>query len=152
MKAAIALSMLGVLALAGCAPPASNAQSHASAAQIAACRHSADQAVLIQNPNVVYQSDAYVSGTQSAPFSGAGASNLTGGLPQRYTREEYYENCLNGIGPAPEAFPPAQANAPPPEPSVTSSPLSPQASPASLTSPPASNLAAPPANLTSPPP
>ena len=55
----------------------------------------------------VYQSDAYVSGTESTPFSGQGLSgNLTGGLPQRYARQEYYDNCLNGIGPAPAAFSP----------------------------------------------
>ena len=150
MKAAITVSMLAVLALAGCAQGGSNPQSRASAAQIAACRQSADQAVIAQNPNAVYQTDAYVSGTQSTPFSGQGfSSNITGGLPQRYTREQYYENCLNGIGPAPAAFAPGPSG-PPPR-SVTSSPLAPTAPPPSLEAP-ASDLAAPPASLTSRPP
>lgn len=155
MKAAIAVSMLAVLALGGCAQPGSNPQSRASAAQVAACRQSADQTVLIQNPGAVYQSDAYVSGTQSTPFSGQGISgNLTTGLPQRYSREEYYENCLNGIGPAPAAFspsPPGAPVAPAPLPSVTSAPLGPASSPPNAAPAPA-NLASPPANLTSPPP
>ena len=101
----------------------------------------------------MYQSDAYVSGTESTPFSGQGLSgNLTGGLPQRYARQEYYDNCLNGIGPAPAAFsPPSPSVAPAPLPSVTSAPLGPAASPTNAAPPPA-NLTSPPANLTSPPP
>ena len=161
MKAAIAVPMLAVLALAGCAQTASNPQSRASAAQITACRQSADQAMLIQNPGVVYQSDAYVSGTRSTPFSGPGfsSSNLTTGLPAQYQREQYYDNCLNGIGPAPAAFPPGPAGpsgptiTPAPATGVTASPLAPAASPAGLSGPPPSgDLAAPPSHLTSPPP
>ncbi len=153
MKAAIAVSLLAVLAVTGCAQRESSPQSRASAAQVAACRQSADQAVLAQNPGTVYQSDAYVSGTQATPFSGQGiSSNITAGLPQRYSREEYYENCLNGIGPAPAAFsPPAPPVAPAPRPSVTSAPLGPASPPPSMAPSPA-NLASPPANLTAPPP
>jgi len=163
MKAATALSMLGLMALAGCAQPVSSPQSRANAAQVAACRRSADQAVLIQDPGVVYQSDAYVSGTQSTPFSGGGfsSSSLTGGLPQRYKREQYYDNCLNGIGPAPAAFPPEPpsgpaASGPPMTPApvqgVTSAPLRPRSPSPDATAAPSGNLSAPPANLTSPPP
>jgi len=154
MKAAVAVSLLALLACAGCAQPATGgAQSRASAAQIAACRQSADQTVLAQNPNIVYQSDQYISSTGSTPFSGAGiANNVTGGLPQRYSREQYYQNCLNGIGPAPAAFTPGPSGPPAPPPrGVTSSPLAPTSSPASLEPPPA-NLAAPPPSLTSRPP
>jgi hypothetical protein len=140
MKGAIAVSMLAVLALAGCAQGASNPQSRASAAQVAACRQSADQTVLAQNPNAVYQSDAYVSGTESTPFSGQGlSSNISGGLPQRYSRQQYYENCLNGIGPAPAPAaysPPGPPVAPAPLPRVTSTPLGATPPPANLTSPP----------------
>jgi hypothetical protein len=157
MKTGIAVSMLALLALAGCAQRASNPQSHASAAQIAACRHSADQAILIQNPGTVYQSDAYVAGTRATPFSGQGysSSDITGGLPQRYSREQYYDNCLNGIGPAPVSFPSEEPSgpgiSPAPTPRVTSSPLSPRQAPAAIETPPA-NLSAPPASLTAPPP
>jgi hypothetical protein len=157
MKAAVAISLLAVLACAGCAPPANNAQSRASAAQIEACRRSADQTMQLQNPNIVYQSDQYVSSTGSAPFSGAGiANNAASGLPQRYSREQYYQNCLNGIGPAPTSFPPAASSpgpsvTPAPVGSVTSSPLRPASAPADL-APPSANLSAPPANLTTPPP
>jgi hypothetical protein len=112
----VAMTLLVALGMSGCAQRASNPQSRASAAQVAACRRSADQAVLQQHPETVYQSDAYVSGTLSAPFSGQGlSSNITGGLPERYTRQEYYDNCLNGIGPAPQPFSPSPgAPAPPP--------------------------------------
>ncbi|HET6194262.1 MAG TPA: hypothetical protein VFE12_00845, partial [Acetobacteraceae bacterium] len=121
--------------------------------------------VLAQNPNAIYQSDAYVSGTQSTPFSGQGlSSSVSTGLPQRYSREQYYDNCLNGIGPAPAVFVPGQSAVPPPPPAVTSSPLimTPPPPGATVSSPgmsapppgsaPPANLAAPPPSLTSRPP
>jgi hypothetical protein len=159
MKAALAVSLLALLVCTGCAQRSGNAQSRASAAQIEACRRSADQTVLAQNPNAIYQSDAYVSGTQSTPFSGQGlSSSITTGLPQRYSREQYYDNCLNGIGPAPAAFAPGPTAAPAPPPrTVTSSPLM-TAPPPGMTAPPPSatvsppSMSAPPANLAAPPP
>jgi hypothetical protein len=153
MKTAVAASLVALVVCTGCAQRASNSQSRASAAQVEACRRSADQTVLAQNPNAIYQTDAYVSGTQSTPFSGQGLSNnVTGGLPQRYSREQYYDNCLNGIGPAPAAFspaPPAPAPAPPAR--VPPRPANLAPAPANLTPPPA-NRSAPPSSLTSPPP
>lgn len=149
MKSAVAVSLLAVLACAGCAQSTNNAQSRASAAQIEACRRSADQTVQLQNPNIVYQTDQFVSNTRASPFSGPGiGGNMTAGLPQTYSREQYYQNCLNGIGPAPTSFPPAPPGQPAPPPaSVTSAPPSPTPGPVNP-----ANLAAPPPSLTSRPP
>jgi hypothetical protein len=149
MKAAVAVSVLALLVCAGCAQRSGNPQSRASAAQIEACRRSADQTVLAQNPNAIYQSDAYVSGTQSTPFSGQGlSSSISTGLPQRYSREQYYDNCLNGIGPAPAVFVPGQSAVPPPL--MTAPPPGATVSPPGMSAPPPSS--APPANLAAPPP
>ena len=113
-------ALLVALAVAGCAPRTPTPQSRANAAQQAACRQRADQAILQQNPDTVYQSDLYVSSTRSAPFSGQGVrSNTTAGLPLRYSREQLYNDCLNGLGPAPvplQSAPPRPSVAPPPPP------------------------------------
>jgi hypothetical protein len=111
------MALLIALAAAGCAPRTPTPQSRASAAQQAACRDRADHTILQRNPGTVYQSDLYVSSTRSAPFSGQGvASNTTAGLPLRYSREQLYDDCLNGLGPAPVPFqsaPPGPSSAPP---------------------------------------
>jgi len=94
----IAAVPLAALALIGCA--ASTPQSHASAAQQAACRQQADQTFQVRNPDANYAADAYVSGTRDTPFSGSGmAANTSSGLPARYSRDTLYSNCVNGVGP-----------------------------------------------------
>jgi hypothetical protein len=118
--AAFELALVAALAITACAPRPTTPQSRASAAQQAACRDRADQTILQQNPGTVYQSDLYVSSTRSAPFSGLGiGGNTTAGLPLRYSREQLYDDCLNGLAPAPAPFrsaPPGPSTAPPPPP------------------------------------
>jgi hypothetical protein len=115
--ASVGLALMATLVITACTPHPPTPQSRANAAQQAACRQRADAEFLVQNPGTVYQSDAFVSGARSAPFSGSGiGGNMTAGLPDRYTREQFYQNCLNGLGPAPAPFPTAPPGAPPPPP------------------------------------
>jgi hypothetical protein len=103
-----AASLLALLALAGCAPP--TPQSHANAAQQAACRQRADEVFQIQNRGANYTADAYVSGTRDTPFSASGAAGDTSsGLPGRYNRETIYSDCINGLGAPVGARPEAPA-------------------------------------------
>ena len=105
MIRAIALAVVLALALAGCARPAP--QSRASAEQQAACRKRADEVFLQRNREAVYSADAYVSGTRDTPFSSSGPrADTTSGLPDRYSRESIYNDCINGIGPAAPTQPP----------------------------------------------
>ena len=98
MSRRMALLLLTALLPAGCAQPSQ--QSHASAAQQAACRQQADQTFQTRNPGASYTADAYVSGSRDTPFSGSGASSDTSsGLGDRYSRDTLYSNCINGIGP-----------------------------------------------------
>ncbi len=114
MSRMIAAALLGVLALTGCAT--STPQSHASAAQQAACRQQADQTFQVRNPDANYVADAYVSGTRDTPFSASGAAgDTTNGLPARYSRDTLYGNCINGIG-APSGAAPVTATQAPPQP------------------------------------
>jgi len=107
MSRVIAVALLAALVLPGCAARAP--QSRASAEQQAACRQRADQSFLTRDPGVVYNADAYVSGSRDTPFSATGAAgNTTSDLPGRYTRDTMYSDCLNGIGPPTGAGPQPQ--------------------------------------------
>jgi hypothetical protein len=101
--------LLGVL-LAGCAAP--GAESHASAAQRVACAQRADSVFAEQHRGAIYASDAYVSSTRDAPFSGAGlVGTPDAGLSDRYDRDKIQSECLDGINgaPGPAAGPAAPA-------------------------------------------
>jgi hypothetical protein len=102
----LAAALLATLVLAGCAAP--TPQSRASAAQQTACRQRADEVFLQRNRGAVYSSDAYVSGTRDTPYSASGvAGNTSGGLPDRYSRDALYTDCIHGFGPATPTAPKA---------------------------------------------
>jgi hypothetical protein len=116
-RTGLAGALLSALVFAGCAAP--TPQSRASATQQVACQQHADQAFQIQNRGAKYAADAYVSGSRDTPFSATGASgDTTSGLGARYSRDNLYSNCINGIGPplggAPTAATPPQPVLPPP--------------------------------------
>ena len=139
-----AVAVLAALVLNGCAP--STPQSHASAAQQAACRQQADQTFQVRNPDANYVADAYVSGTRDTPFSASGAiSDTSSGLPARYSRDNLYSNCVNGIGP-----PVGAATPTPTAPAATPIAAAPAAAPTAVV--PAATLATPAATLSAPPP
>ncbi|MCW3475037.1 hypothetical protein [Limobrevibacterium gyesilva] len=112
------LSLLATLAVAACA--AQQPQSHASAAQQAACKQRADEVYLRQNRADIYRADTYATSTRDAPLSGLPQSNTTSGLSGRYARDVLLSNCLNGIGgtagASPQAAPEATPLPPPPPP------------------------------------
>ena len=94
-----AAALLGAL-LAGCAM--SGPQTHASAAQRAACAQRADSVFTEQHRGAVFASDAYVSNTRDSPFSGTGLAGAPdAGLSDRYDRDRIQSACLDGIGGAP---------------------------------------------------
>lgn len=104
-----AAALLGAL-LAGCAM--SGPQTHASAAQRAACARRADAVFTEQHRGAVYASDAYVSSMRDSPFSGTGLAGVpNAGLSDRYDRDKIQSACLDGIegapGPAAGALKPA---------------------------------------------
>jgi hypothetical protein len=110
----LAFALLAALALTGCATP--RPQSRATAAQQAACQQQADQTFQIRNREANYAADAYVSGIRDTPFSGTGATgDTTNGLGARYSRDQLYSDCINGIGP-PRGPAPSTPPAPPPPP------------------------------------
>jgi hypothetical protein len=83
-------------ALAGCAPQVQSARSRATAAQIAACRHRADEVWQQQNRSEVYRSDSWATSTRDSPFAGAGLpGTVSSGLSGQYAREQMLDNCLN---------------------------------------------------------
>jgi hypothetical protein len=119
-------ALLAVVALAaGCARP--TAESHASAAERAACKQHADAVYIMRNPDEVYRQDTFATSTRDSPFSNSGLSSVvTAGLGGQFQRDQLYGDCLNGgggtVGAAPEAPAPEEGSAvsaaPPPTPSA----------------------------------
>ncbi len=97
----------GVALLAGCAPSAP--ASHATTAQLAACRQRADQVFEQQNRGAVYQADMYASSTRDAPFGSSGLLGSSSGLSDRYARDKIQSDCIDGINGAPGPVPGAAA-------------------------------------------
>jgi hypothetical protein len=103
-------ALLSAGLLAGCA--AQDRESHASLAQRAACSRRADSVFGEQHREAVFASDAYVSSTRDAPFSGAGLPGVPdAGLADRYQRDRVQSDCLDGIDGAPAPTPAAAAPA-----------------------------------------
>jgi len=126
LRALPGAALLSALALLGAGCVRQAPESHASAAERAACTQHADTVYTMRNPDGVYQADTYATSIRDEPYAGAGGPGLpTEGLSNRYQREQWISDCLNGgngtVGAAPDAPAPEDATAatppaPPPQP------------------------------------
>jgi hypothetical protein len=94
--ARLAVALVALAAIGGCAQRGSSGRVQASAATMAACRSRADEVYLKQNRAEVYQNDTYISSTRDAPYASSGLPGITtDGLGGQYQRDQMIDDCIN---------------------------------------------------------
>ena len=99
---AAALSLVAIVALAGCARPDGGRRAGLTATQAAECRQRSEDIYRQQNRADIYRSDTYATSTRDSPFSNAGLPGITSqGLGSQFGREKALNDCYNASGAEP---------------------------------------------------